>query len=578
MSQILFKNIKWKNLLSTGNSWTEIFLNKSENTLVIGKNGSGKSTLLDALTFVLFNKPFRNINKPLMVNSINDKEMVVEIEFVIGKKEYKIIRGIKPAIFEIYQNGVLLDQSARAGDYQNFLEKNILHMNYKSFTQIVILGMATFTPFMQLSAADRRAIIEELLDIKIFSSMNIILKQKKDQTKEELNNIKTNLNILEIKIESLKSIIQEMNTNVQQKISRNKREIVSNRKEIGKLTETINSLQTKIAFLQFELLNEDSTKDRQNKLNNFGRKINENIKLIRKEIQFYTDNNNCPTCHQDIQKDFKLNTILKKSEKLNELKEGYSELDKQTKAVTTKLEEFANLNKRMMDYNLEMVKYNTSITSLHDRIKSLNEEIDEFKENKDHIEKEQDKLVKTQQDKLIANQSEERLSTDRHYIELASGLLKDSGIKSKIIKQYLPIMNKHINKYLSAMDFFVNFNLNENFEESIKSRYRDEFSYNNFSEGEKQKIDLALLFTWRTIARMKNSISTNLLVLDEVFDSSLDTDGTEELLKILQTFGKDTNILVISHKGDLLFDKFKSVIRFEKNPSGFSKMVKEVKQ
>jgi DNA repair exonuclease SbcCD ATPase subunit len=570
---IKFKKIKWKNILSTGNVFTEIDLCRSQNTLIIGNNGAGKSTILDALCFGLFGKPFRKINKPNLLNSINQSHGVVEVEFTIGKKEYKVIRGIKPTIFEIYCNDELINQDSKAKDYQEHLEKLILKINFKSFTQVVILGSASFVPFMQLSPADRRAIIEDLLDIQIFSTMNNLVKDKFSKLKEDITKNKFELDITEEKIELQKQNIEEHKKYNESEIEKKREEILEGEKSISTLQSEIESIQENVNVLLSTIEDKLSTEKKINKLNQLESKVDDNIKKNKKEISFYEKNDSCPTCKQGIAEQFRNDQISEIEKKVDNQQKGLEQIKEEIGKLDTRMIEIQEINTKIYSENNEVIKKNSMIKALNDFINKLNRQIKELISKKDNLEDDNEKLksLREQLSVLVKNQSE--LLIEKQYYEYAATMLKDNGIKTKIIKQYLPIMNKLINKYLTAMDFFVNFNINENFEETIKSRHRDEFSYDNFSEGEKMRIDLALLFTWRQIAKMKNSTNTNLLILDEVFDSSLDSVGTEEFLKLMNEMGTETNVFVISHKGDQLFDKFRSVIKFQKK-NNFSEVVK----
>ena len=570
---IIFQKVRWKNFLSTGNSFTEINFTKSPNTLIIGNNGAGKSTILDALCFGLFGKPFRKINKPQLLNSINNQAAVVEIEFLVGKKQYKIIRGIKPNVFEIYQNDVLMNQDAAAKDYQEVLEKNILKLNFKSFTQVVILGSASFVPFMQLSPADRRTIIEDLLDIQIFSSMNGLVKDKMSSIKSLVTDVKYNMDLTAEKIELQKQNIEEHKKHNDDEIEKKRREIANSQTQIVSTTNDIELIQKHIDVLQSKIGDKLTMESKSKKLLQLESKIENNIKKTEKDIKFYEEHDNCPTCQQIIADSFRKDQINDRKSKESVQREGLKEIESQIAKVNKRLIEITNIIKHVQEHNNEIVKHNSTISAINQYIGKLQKEVEELTSRKDNLEEENTKLkeLKEQLAKLIVEQ--EKLSIEKSYYDYASNLLKDTGIKTKIIKQYLPIMNKLINKYLTAMDFFVNFTINESFEETIKSRHRDEFSYANFSEGEKMRIDLALLFTWRQIAKLKNSTNTNLLILDEVFDSSLDGVGTEEFLKLIHEMGTDTNVFVISHKGDQLFDKFRSIIKFEKH-NNFSRIAK----
>ena len=570
---ITFQTIRWKNLLSTGNSFTEIKLDKSPNTLIIGNNGAGKSTILDALCFGLFGKPFRKINKPNLVNSINNTDAVVEVEFTIGKKAYKIVRGIKPNTFEIYCNSVLLNQDAKSRDYQEFLEKSILKFNYKSFTQIVILGSASFVPFMQLSPADRRTIIEELLDIQIFTSMNGIIKDRMAGIKESTTKTKYAIELTTEKIKLQEQNIEEHKKNNEEEVAKKQQEIVENEQTMFKLNKDIELISRHISKLSDKIIDKSDVEKRNKKFVQLEAKMASTYLKVEKDIQFYEHNDDCPTCKQIITADWKTSQVEEKQKKKTEIEDALKTITDEMFKLTTRTNQIVSINKHINEHQNEIVKHNSTITAINRYIVKLNKEILELSKRKDNLTNEDEKLKQLGLELAKLNKEQEDLSIDKHYHEYAASLLKDNGIKTKIIKQYLPIINKFVNKYLKAMDFFVNFNLNENFEETIKSRHRDEFSYSNFSEGEKMRIDLALLFTWRQIAKLKNSTNTNLLILDEVFDSSLDTVGTDEFLKLIQEMGQDTNIFVISHKGDQLFDKFRSIVKFEKK-NNFSQVVK----
>jgi len=570
---ILFQYVKWKNFLSTGNFFTEVSLDKSPNTLIIGKNGSGKSTILDALTFALFGKPYRKINKPNLLNSINEKDCIVEIGFMIGSKKYKVIRGMKPNIFEIYVDGALLNQSAASKDYQEILEKNILKLNFKSFTQIVILGSASFTPFMQLSAADRRLIIEDLLDIQIFSAMNVLVKQKLVDIKNDGTNVKHGMELTAEKIKLHRQNLEENRKHNQDEITKKRNDIAESESQISKLLKNIELIQKHIDSLSSKITDKISLDKKAKKLIQLESKIETNIKKNEKDIAFYNDNDSCPTCKQELEKTFKSTQIKERKGKLKTQQNGLKEIQTEIDKANERLAEIQSINKNITQHNSEIVRLNTSLTETNKYVGKLNKEIESLSQRKTSLDNEGEKLnvLKSELNALIAKQ--ESLSTEKHYYDFAASLLKDTGIKTKIIKQYLPIMNKLINKYLTALDSFINFNLNESFEEVIKSRHRDAFSYHNFSEGEKLRIDLAILFTWRQIAKMKNSTNTNLLILDEIFDSSLDTGGTDEFLKLMNSMGNETNLFVISHKGDQLFDKFRAVIKFDKK-ANFSRISK----
>jgi len=570
---IIFEKVRWKNFLSTGNAFTEIDLTRSTNTLIVGHNGAGKSTILDALTFGLFGKPFRKINKPQLMNTINNSDCVVEIEFKIGKKKYKVHRSIKPNVFEIYCDSVLVNQDAKAKDYQEHLENFILKLNYKSFTQVVILGSASFVPFMQLTPADRRAIIEDLLDIQIFSSMNSIVKNRITSIKDEQKSVDYAVKLTNEKINLQKQNLEEHKKNHLVEIDKKVKEVADNDTHLKKVSKDILLIQKHIEQLTDKISDKNTVASRNTKLLTLQSKFEDNVKKLNKEISFYENNDNCPTCQQTIASETKESQVTSKQQKIVEITTAATKLDQELQNVYDRLDEIDAVQKHINAHNSEVVKLNTQVSSINSYNAKLLKEIAELRTRTVSTENDDEKLKVLNAQLKESETLAEKLSLDKQYHEFAATLLKDTGIKTKIIKQYLPVMNKLINKYLTSMDFFVNFNLNESFEETIKSRHRDEFSYASFSEGEKMRIDLALLFTWRQIAKMKNSVNTNLLILDEVFDSSLDGVGTEEFLKLLNSLDNSTNVFVISHKGDQLFDKFRSIIKFEKK-NNFSQVTK----
>ena len=569
---ILFRKLKWKNLLSTGNHFTEIQFDKSPSTLIVGSNGAGKSTMLDALCFVLFGKPFRSVNKPLLLNSINGKDCLVEVEFNSGNKHYKIVRGIKPNVFEIWQDGEMINQDAAVRDYQEYLEKFILKLNYKSFTQIVILGSASFTPFMQLSASDRRAIIEELLDIQVFSAMNNILKDKITMNKDATITKKYDIDLAQQKHDLQKRHIDELKQNNEDKVKEHEGEISGSANTISTLAEQITQFTTEVQELQRLVDAKVETEAKVKKITKLESQIESNLSKFRKDISFFQHNDDCPTCRQAIAMEFKEKELTLLGTKVTECDHGLQELEKKLLDEQSKLNSISETQKKIQELQIEIATKNTTITETNKYIKRLEKQIGDLKLNKSSTDKEEQELSIINESLSQLKQHLRTLIDEKTYYEVASGLLKDTGIKTKIIKQYLPIINKLVNKYLASFDFFVNFNLDESFKETIKSRHRDDFTYDSFSEGEKQKIDLALLFSWRAVAKLKNSANTNLLILDEVFDSSLDANGTEYLMTILQML-EGTNVFVISHKGDILQDKFRNVIRFEKIKN-FSRIVK----
>jgi DNA repair exonuclease SbcCD ATPase subunit len=546
---IYFKNIRWKNLLSTGNQFTEIQLDKSSTTLIVGDNGSGKSTILDALCFGLFNKPFRKINRPQLINSVNDGGLLVEIEFDIGSRYYKIRRGIKKNIFEIYVNDKRLDQDAKSVDQQEYLEKTVLKLNYKSFTQIVLLGTASFTPFMQLKTVDRRNIIEDLLDIQIFSIMNNLLKNKISENKDitTSNEIKRELSIGNIN--TTEGLIADLEKTKSDQIQKNERDISDNAADIDRINVIVKQL--------IDSISTDDSQKNFDELTGFQMGIERNMISLEKEIEFYEKNTVCSTCQQELEEDHKAKMISEHHGRLHESGTALLKIGNKIRGYQAQLDTVTKVQ-------TEITTHQNQIQAISSYILKLKHQIEEIAGREDDIGTRVHKLKEVKEELKLCIEKQKSLSSQKQLYETAYILLKDTGIKTRIIKQYLPIMNKLINKYLSSMEFFVSFNLNEKFEEKIKSRFRDEFTYDSFSEGEKMRIDLALLFTWRTIAKMKNSVNTNLLILDEVFDSSLDVNGTEEFLKILHKLTGKQNTFIISHKGDVLFDKFKDVIKFEK--------------
>jgi DNA repair exonuclease SbcCD ATPase subunit len=569
---ITFRYVRWKNLLSTGNYFTEIKLNNNTNTLVVGENGSGKSTMLDALCFGLFGKAFRNVNKPNLLNSINGKDCVIEVEFDTNNKSYKIIRGIKPNKFEIYCDGELVNQDAAARDYQEYLEKFILKLNYKSFTQIVILGSASFVPFMQLSSSDRRAIIEDLLDIQIFSTMNGLLKDRLTNNKDVMFQSKSEIELTQQRYDLQDKHIKELKQNNEDKVAEYVSEIRINTSTIQTLHGEIANLSSQVETHQNLVAEKTLVEDKVKKITKLESQIESNLSKFRKDISFFAHNDDCPTCRQAIATEFKETELQTLQTKATECEHGLIQLEVKLLEEQTKLNEITEIQRRIQTLQIEIATKNTSIIETNKYITKVEKIIEELKTNKASTEKEEQELELLKSTLTTSKENLRSLIDEKSYYEVASGLLKDTGIKTKIIKQYLPIINKLVNKYLASLDFFVNFNLDESFKETIKSRHRDDFTYNNFSEGEKQRIDMALMLTWRAVAKLKNSSNTNLLILDEVFDSSLDTNGTEELMKILHML-EGVNLFVISHKGDILVDKFANVVRFEK-VNNFSRIMK----
>ena len=568
---ILFECIRWKNFLSTGNQFTELSFTEHTTTLILGTNGTGKSTMLDALTFSLFGKPFRKINKPQLVNSVNEKDCLVEVEFSIGGTKWKVVRGIKPNTFEIWRNNSLLDQSASAIDQQKWFEQNVIKMNYKSFTQIVILGSSNFIPFMQLPTNSRREVIEDLLDIKIFSSMNVILKEKIRQVKEEVKVFQLKKESLEDKVKMQKNFIEELESRAAENIKKKESEISELLVEENKFMHENIKIVEELDDFNKVLNSYVGATDKLRKLGNLKGKISNKVSTITKEHKFFTENTVCPTCGQGIEETFRINRINDAQTKAKELQSGFKELEEAIKEEEERERQFTALSKEISKLNNDISQNNVRIAGCQRQISNLESEVQRTTEQLANRNTEDEKLetfkdnLKTTYDELL-NKKE-----TINYYDFSFSLLKDGGVKSKIIKKYLPLINQQVNRYLQMMDFYINFTLDEEFNETVQSPIHENFSYSSFSEGEKMRIDLALLFTWREVARMKNSVNTNLLIMDEVFDSSLDGLGTEEFLKIIRFVIQDANIFVISHKSDL-HDKFANVLRFEKI-KGFSRMV-----
>ena len=561
---IEFKTIKWKNLLSTGNNFTEVNLNGHERTLIVGENGAGKSTILDALCFSLFSKPFRKVNKSQLVNTINCSDCRVELEFIIGKITWKIVRGIKPNIFEIYKDGTLLDQASASNDQQKWLEQNVLKMNYKSFTQIVVLGSSTFVPFMQLSAPGRRDVIEDILDIRIFSTMNLILKERIKVNKEEVFDVENAMSLLKDKVMVQRTLIDDLKKQSESNVSHWNDSIDNLKTEIKRCHDEVEIDMREVDSLGVELEDTEDPSDRLQKLRDFKVTFKSKVKDLKKEIKFFNSNKSCPTCHQVIGSDLRDDMVNSDESKLNKLDEALTQITSEQENLDKDMSSRIDIQNLIKDSQVKIKQTLNDINWKNNKIKEIETEIKSIENNDDSLEAEKDKLRKIidqgrekeiQRNDVIIKQAD---------LKMVGEFLKDGGVKSSIIKKYLPVMNDLINKYLQKLEFYVNFNLDEMFNETIKSRFRDEFCYASFSEGEKMRIDLALLFTWREIAKLKNSVNTNILILDEIFDSSLDTNGTMDFMKILYNITDGNNVFVISHKGEQIVDKFDNVIEFKK--------------
>ena len=560
---IIFHNITWKNFLSTGNTPISVNLNESPTTLIIGTNGSGKSTLLDALCFALFNKPFRIIKKDQMVNTINNADTVVEVYFSIGPKKYKIRRGIKPNIFEIYQDGILLNQDTSSIDYQKYLEQNIMKLNYRSFCQVVILGSSSYEPFMKMRASYRRDVIEEILDIKVFASMNLLLRSKQQDLTKDITTMRHQVDLIENKVNLQEKHYEELQGRDTDAITRKKEDIEKAQQGKRDYMVRINSLNNEIETNKLKLQDKDKTKSKFLKLQKLESKIDTNLKTHKRTLKFFEENTNCPVCTQELEPSFKQEKIKEEQVAVDKLNDGYKQL----------LTEITNTEEKILNID----KVSETIRTIETNVSKLNHSVDEIKRHSDRIQDEiellqvedasglniKEEIVKLKQDLVKTIAERDEVIEEKKYIDVLRQIVDDSGARAQIIKKYIPVMNTLINKYLQSMDFFISFHLDEEFKETVKSRHMDSFNYNNFSEGEKMRIDLSLLFTWRSIAKMKNSVNTNLLILDEIFDSSLDGQGTDDFFKIIATLSKE-NVFIISHKGDIMFDKFTNIIKFEK--------------
>ena len=560
---IEFKTVRYKNFLSTGQQFIEVPLNTGGTTLIIGDNGSGKSTMLDALCFGLFNRPFRDIKKDQIVNSINEKDCLVEIDLQIGSNKYTIKRGIKPAIFEIWCNDKMLNQDAASKDYQKHLEDNILRLNFRSFTQVVILGSSSFVPFMRLRARHRRQVVEEILDIEIFSRMNLLLREKNKAKDEEIRSAEFSVNLFNEKISDQDKHIQDLQYRNKQSIESKEAQI--EKEEAGKkqYQEDIKDLEKEISVLRDKILDETDVKNKHMKFHQLEAKLESNCNKHKTMLKFFEDNDECPTCKQTIDETFKNNEIEEKKKKIDEIETGMSQMAKDIVKIEARMKTINDTAVAIREKEMLIERYKTSIENVDRYIRSVRNEVDDLRDEKESTGEAKGVLKQLNESHKEAELNKIKLKDDKLYLDTARELMTDTGIKTKIIKQYLPIMNQLINKHLQRLDFYVNFTLDDEFNETIKSRFRDAFQYNSFSEGEKLRIDLSILFTWREIAKIKNSTNTNLLILDEVLDSSLDSSGTEEFMKIINSLSNE-NVFVISHKGDILVDKFTQVIKYEK--------------
>ena len=562
---IHFKKVRYKNLLSSGNRFTTFELDRSNTTLIVGDNGAGKSTLLDALCFGLYGKGFRNLKKDLLINSINQKELVVEIDFSIGKRDYKVVRGAKPNKFELYTNGKMVNQDATMKDYQEHLEKNILKMSYRSFTQVAILGSANFTPFMQLRAVERRKLVEDLLDISIFSTMQDMLKKKVSQHNLEVKETSHEIDLLHERISGLNDQVNALQKNREVKIKKYESTVNETQNNINKILGEVDEKTQNVVEKKRSIKSKDSTESRLKQATDLERQLETARKKAIADVKFYEENDDCPVCKQGLDHDHKEKCIKEREDKAEEITQALNDIDKTIGECRDEIQRINVIQSEIDEIQREIGLLQTEVVSNQKYIKKLQGEIEDLQNEVVGDSDVHDRLTTSETDLDILEKKQETQTERQHYFELATMLLRDQGVRQRIIKQYVPIMNKMINKYLANLEFYVGFELNEAFEETIKSRFRDVFKYDNFSQGEKMRIDLALLFTWRAVARLKNSVNTNILILDEVFDSSLDSQGTDDFLKLLNTLNEKTNAFIISHKGDQLYDKFEEVIKFEKH-------------
>ena len=560
---IYFKKLRWRNFLSTGNQFIEVDMAKSQSTLIIGKNGSGKSTFLDALCYVLFNKPFRNIKKEQLVNTINQQDCEIQVEFETKNKKYKVVRGIKPNKFEIYCNDVMLNQDANNIDHQNILENNILKCNFRAFKQVVILGSSTYLPFMHLRAKHRREVVEEILDIRVFTYMDLLLRSKQGELAKSVVDVKHRFDLMTEKYELQKKHFDEIQGRDKSDVEDRRQQLKENEQSNYEYNQKLQTLNEKIISTKAEIWGSEKVFKKEKELDKLESKIEHKLNTQKKDVAFFEQNDNCPTCTQPIDLRFKQTQIYEGKKKISKLEEGLEQLAAEMGKTQDKIKEYKAVEKRLNDLDIQVAKVNTSISEINRHSNRLDTEIARLENTNDNSNQIQKELEQIKEDLKLVNVEKNKAIEEKKLIDIAREILNDTGVKSNVIKKYVPIINNLINKYLTSLDFFVNFNLDSEFNETIKSRFRDTFNYESFSEGEKLRIDLALLFTWRAIAKMKNSTNTNLLILDEIFDSSLDGQGTDDFFKIIKSL-QNENTFIISHKGDILFDKFTNIIKFEK--------------